>query len=208
VQPTPTAGEIPAVTGVILAGGLGRRMGGFDKGMIELDGRPMIAHVIQRLAGQVAEILINANRSLERYRAFGYRVVPDAIEGYAGPLAGLERGLSEAGHELVATVPCDSPFLPVELVRRLYASLAAEHAELAVARTGSQTHPVFCLCTRRLHPHLRDFLAAGGRKIDAWYSTLDVVEVPFDDQPEAFSNINTREELELQARSQKRDLAP
>jgi molybdopterin-guanine dinucleotide biosynthesis protein A len=183
------------VTGVVLAGGLGRRMGGVDKGLVELDGRPMVAHVIERLAPQVGEILINANRNVERYAALGYRVVPDAIEGYAGPLAGLERGLHEAKGGLVVTVPCDSPFMPLDLVGRLDAALHREAADLAVARTGSQPHPVFCLCRRTLHGHLNDFLARGGRKIDAWYASLRVVEVAFDDQPEAFSNINTREEL-------------
>ena len=155
----------------------------------------MVAHVIERLAPQVGEILINANRNVERYAALAYRVIPDAIEGYAGPLAGLERGLHAARGELVVTAPCDSPFLPLDLVERLHAALVRERADLAVARTGEQAHPVFCLCRRTLHGHLNDFLARGGRKIDAWYASLHVVEVAFDDQPEAFSNINTREEL-------------
>ena len=196
------------ITGLILAGGMGRRMGGTDKGLAELWGRPMVAHVIDRLAPQVDEILINANRNPERYAAFGYRVIPDAIEGYAGPLAGLERGLAEASHALVATAPCDSPFLPAVLVQRLYESMSAAGADLAVARTGDQPHPVFCLCRRSLHAHLRAYLGAGGRKIDAWYATLRVVEVAFDDQAQAFSNINTREELSAHARRTGGDLAP
>src|SRR5690606_24092519 len=116
------------------------------------------------------------------------RVIPDAIGGFAGPLAGLHRGLSEASNELVATVPCDSPFLPLDLVARLSQALEAAHADLAVARTGDQPHPVFCLCRRGTLPSLTAFLECGGRKIDAWYKALQVVEVPFDDQPEAFSN--------------------
>ena len=198
--------RIQPITGIILAGGLGRRMGGVDKGLVAFDGRPMVAQVIARLAPQVDEILINANRNTEQYAAFGYRVFPDAIEGYAGPLAGLERGLAEARHDRVVTVPCDSPFLPAVLVSRLRDALDARNADLAVARTGDQPHPVFCLCKRSLHAHLEAYLARGGRKIDAWYATLKVVEVAFDDQPDAFSNINTPEELSAHAGRAGRDL--
>lgn len=188
------------VTGVVLAGGLGRRMGGVDKGLQPLRGRPMVAWVLERFAPQVDEVLINANQNPERYGAFGYRVVPDRVGGFAGPLAGLHRGLAEAAYPLVATVPCDSPFLPTDLVARLRSALEAQQADLAVARTGDQPHPVFCLCRGALLPHLQRFLEGGGRKIDAWYASLQVVEVAFDDQPEAFSNINTPEELSASER--------
>lgn len=183
------------VTGLVLAGGQGSRMGGVDKGLQAFRGKPMVAHVIERLAPQVSEILINANRNVETYAAFGYRVVPDSIAGFAGPLAGFERGLDHAGGELVATVPCDSPFLPADLVARLRGALEAGSAQLAVARTGDQPHPVFCLMRRDVHGSLRDFLGSGQRKIDKWYAALKVVEVPFDDEAEAFMNINTRSEL-------------
>jgi molybdopterin-guanine dinucleotide biosynthesis protein A len=183
------------ITGVVLAGGQGRRMGGVDKGLQFLRGKPMVAWVIERFAPQVDEIIVNANQNLDTYRAFGHRVVPDAIGGYVGPLAGLHRGLSEARHELVATVPCDSPFLPTDLVTRLHSALESADAELAVARTGDQPHPVFCLCCKSALPGLTTFLAGGGRKIDAWYAALKVVEVQFDDEPDAFSNINTETEL-------------
>ena len=185
----------PRITGVVLAGGLGRRMGGVDKGLKLLRGKPMVQWAIERFAPQVDEVLINANQNLETYAAFGRRVIPDAIGGFAGPLAGLHRGLSEAAHDLVATVPCDSPFLPTDLVARLHAAMAANEAELTVARTGDQPHPVFCLCRKSVLPSLTAFLEGGGRKIDAWYSALKVVEVAFDDQPDAFSNINTESEL-------------
>jgi molybdenum cofactor guanylyltransferase len=184
-----------AVTGLILAGGQGRRMGGVDKGLQLLRDRPLIAWVLERLGPQVDEILVNANQNLERYRSFGHPVLPDEVGGFAGPLAGVERGLALARNELVVTAPCDSPFLPAELVARLHQGLSQNGAELAVARTGEQAHPVFCLCQRSLHADLRDYLAGGGRKIDAWYARLRVAEVPFDDMPEAFSNINTRDEL-------------
>ncbi len=183
------------ITGVILAGGLGRRMGSVDKGLQTLRGRPMVAWVIERFAPQVDEVLINANQNIGRYAALGHRVIPDEIAGYAGPLAGLHRGLTEAAHELVATVPCDSPFLPRDLIARLRAALEQQGAEITVAKTGDQPHPVFCLCRRSVLSGLTGFLAGGGRKIDAWYANLRVVEVSFDDQPDAFSNINTEEEL-------------
>jgi len=168
-------------------------MGGVDKGLQTLRGRPMAAWVLERLAPQVTEIVINANQNLEAYAAFGHRVVPDAIGGFAGPLAGLHAGLSAVTHELAVTVPCDSPFLPTDLVARLRAALGAN--DLAVAKTGEQPHPVFSLVRRSVHAHLGAFLAGGGRKIDAWYASLKVVEVPFDDEADAFRNINTREEL-------------
>ena len=170
-------------------------MGGVDKGLELLDGEPMVVRVLSRLRPQVAEVLINANQNLERYGEFGCRVIPDQVGGFAGPLAGLHRGLAEAAYDLVATVPCDSPFLPDDLVSRLRAPLERAEVDLAVARTGDQPHPVFCSARRRLLPHLEAYLRAGGRKIDAWYATLNVVEVQFDDQAKAFSNINTREEL-------------
>lgn len=197
---TPQVAAPGGVTGVVLAGGLGRRMGGVDKGLQLLDGRPMVAHVIDRLSAQVDELVVNANQNLDRYAAFGHRVVPDSIEGFAGPLAGLERGLAMASHPLVATVPCDSPFLPEDLIRRLSSALAGGAADLAVARTGDQPHPVFCLCRRDLHAHLTTFLAEGGRKIDRWYSALRVVEVDFSDEADAFDNLNTPDELQAAAR--------
>lgn len=187
------------ITGVLLAGGQGSRMGGVDKGLVELHGRPMAAHVIERLAPQVDEVLINANQNAERYAAFGHDVFPDQIGGFAGPLAGLHAALSRASHPLVVTAPCDSPFLPDDLVSRLHAGLDAAGADLAVARTFDQVHPVFCLCRREVLPHLAAFLESGGRKIDRWYATLKVVEVSFDDEEAAFRNINTREDLSREA---------
>ena len=183
------------VTGIVLAGGQGSRMGGVDKGLQPFRGKPMAAHAIERLAPQVDELLVNANRNPEAYAQFGHRVIADEIEGFAGPLAGFERGLAHASGELVVTVPCDSPFLPVDLVARLRAALEREGADLAVAKTGDRAHPVFSLMKRGVHESLRQFLSSGQRKIDRWYSGLRVVEVSFDDEADAFLNINTREEL-------------
>jgi molybdopterin-guanine dinucleotide biosynthesis protein A len=183
------------ITGLILAGGRGSRMGDVDKGLQPFRGAPMVAEVLKRFSPQVDEVLINANRNLEAYAAFGHRVVPDAIDGFAGPLAGLHIGMSQASHPLIVTVPCDSPFLPADLVARLLAAMTSANADLAVAKTFDQAHPVFCLTRRDLEPHLRAFLESGQRKIDKWYATLKVVEVPFDDQEQAFANINTVDEL-------------
>ncbi|MDH3287630.1 MAG: molybdenum cofactor guanylyltransferase [Betaproteobacteria bacterium] len=184
------------ITGVILAGGRGQRMGSVDKGLKLLRGKPMVAWVIERFAPQVDELLVNANQNLDRYAQLGHRVIPDAIEGFAGPLAGLERALAEARHELVATVPCDSPHLALDLIERLRGALQRHEADLAVAKTGAQAHPVFCLCRKSVSSSLTEFLAGGGRKIDAWYSRLKVIEVAFDDEPGAFSNVNTKADLE------------
>jgi molybdopterin-guanine dinucleotide biosynthesis protein A len=166
-----------------------------DKGLQLLRGRPLIGWVLQRLAPQVDEVLINTNRNRTVYAAFGPRIIEDRVGGSAGPLAGLHSGLSEARHELVANVPCDTPFLPEDLIPRLLAPLANASVDLSVAKTGTQAHPVICVARRRLLPHLAAFLDTGGRKVEAWYSTLNIAEVAFDDQPGAFSNINTLEEL-------------
>lgn len=191
----PVAGQRDLITGVLLAGGQGSRMGGVDKGLVSLRGRPMAEWVLERLGPQVDELIINANQNAERYAAFGYPVFADRIGGFAGPLAGLHAALAVARHPLVATAPCDSPFLPADLVERLHAALVAETADLAVAHTFDQAHPVFCLCRRGVLAHLGAFLESGGRKIDRWYSTLKVARVRFDDQEDAFRNINTRDEL-------------
>jgi molybdopterin-guanine dinucleotide biosynthesis protein A len=143
----------------------------------------------------VGEVVINANQNLDRYAEFGVRVVPDALADFAGPLAGLQAGLDAATTSLVLTVPCDSPFLPADLAVRLQQALENDSGDIAVARTFGQAHPVFALVRRSLLPGLERFLAAGGRKIDAWYADLAAVEVAFDDEAEAFANINTRDEL-------------
>ena len=183
------------ITGLILAGGVGRRMGGVDKGLTVLRGRPMVAWVLERLAPQVGELLINANQNLERYRGFGYPVVSDEIAGFAGPLAGLHAGMKSAHGSFVLMVPCDSPFMPTDLAQRLFDALDANHADVAVAKTGAQPYPVFALARTSLRPHLAAFLEGGGRTVYAWYDSLKLIEVSFDDQEQAFTNINTRDEL-------------
>ena len=183
------------VSGIVLAGGQGSRMGGVDKGLQPFRGKPMVAHVIERLAPQVDELLINANRNPGDYARFGHPVIADEIPGFAGPLAGFERGLAHARGDLVVTAPCDSPFLPLDLVARLRERLEGAGAQLAVAKTGTQSHPVFCLMRRDVLASLQAFLGSGQRKIDKWYGELRVEEVAFDDEADAFLNINTRDEL-------------
>lgn len=185
----------PPISGLVLAGGRGLRMGGVDKGLVDYRGQPMVASVIAALAPQVDEVLISANRNLDTYAGFGHPVFADDLAGFAGPLAGLHAGLGRAGHELVATAPCDAPLLPADLVARLLAALLAHDAEIAVAATGGRSHPVFCLCRRALLPALEAYLAEGGRKVDAWQRSRRRVEVAFDDVAEAFANLNTPADL-------------
>jgi molybdopterin-guanine dinucleotide biosynthesis protein A len=187
------------ITGVVLAGGMGRRMGGVDKGLVKFRDKPLIAHVLERIAPQVDSIIINANREEAAYSQFGHPVIGDAIHGFAGPLAGLQACMQHAASPLIATVPCDAPFLPGDLIPRLLDKLQTHQADLAVAKTGVQLHPVFCLCRTSLLDSLTDFLENGGRKIMLWQHSLNFVEVAFDDEEEAFANINTPEDMESAA---------
>ncbi|HWA14564.1 MAG TPA: molybdenum cofactor guanylyltransferase MobA [Burkholderiales bacterium] len=181
-------------TGIILAGGQARRMGGADKGLQPLHGRPLAAWVLDRLAPQVDEVLINANRHPDRYAALGARVVADATTGHAGPLAGVQRGLMEARHALVLVVPCDAPRLPLDLASRLAQPLCDPNLDASVARAGGRLQPVFCMARRALLPHLTAFLEGGGRKVDAWLATLRTATVDFEDAA-AFANVNSIDDL-------------
>lgn len=187
------------ITGLILAGGRGTRMGSVDKGLQPFRGGPMVLQVLQRLQPQVASLMINANRNQAAYAAFGAPVWPDAMADFPGPLAGLQTGLLHCRTPLLVTAPCDSPFLPADLVARLADALHAEGADVAIAVTGPadalQSHPVFCLAKTSVLPHLSAFLAAGGRKVDAWFATLPLARVHFADE-DAFRNINTLDELQ------------
>lgn len=184
----------PAVTGLVLAGGLARRMQGRDKGLLPLRGRSLVAHVLERLAPQTDAILINANSHGEAYAAFGHPLIADVIGGHAGPLAGLHAGLLACTTPLVVTVPCDAPRLPADLVARLHAALAGSTAPAAVAHAAGRLQPTFMLCRRELGADLERYLAGGGRKIHAWINDIRALTVPFADAS-AFANINTPEEL-------------
>ena len=186
------------ITGLILAGGRGTRMGHVDKGLQTFRGGPMALHVMMRLQPQVGELMINANQNLGPYESFGLPVWPDEMQGYAGPLAGMQTGLIHCTTDYLVTAPCDSPFLPADLVERLSQGLLEADADVAVAVTGEgatrQAHPVFCLMKASLLQHLSEYLRDGGRKVDAWYASLKAAEVQFDDEA-AFRNINTTAEL-------------
>jgi molybdopterin-guanine dinucleotide biosynthesis protein A len=199
------------VTGVILAGGRGSRMGGADKGLQNFRGMPLAVFTLMRLSLQVGEVMINANRNLAAYESFGVPVWPDSLSDYAGPLAGFLTGLERCETEYLVTVPCDTPLFPLDLVQRLAEALQREDAEIAMASAreedpGSESgassqlraQPVFSLMRRELMESLVRFTHGGGRKIDAWTAQHRTVLVPFDregDDPGAFFNANTLAEL-------------
>lgn len=182
------------ITAVILAGGRARRMGGKDKGLIQLDGRPMVAHVMAALRPQVGELMINANRNLDRYAEFGYRVITDAVGDFSGPLAGVASALQSSRTRYILTVPCDSPLMPDDLVARLYSTLRSRDAEIAVAHDGERMQPVFSLLPRNLADSLLGFLAEGERRIDRWFTYHKTVTADFSDKADTFLNVNTDEE--------------
>jgi molybdenum cofactor guanylyltransferase len=192
------------ITGLVLAGGMGRRMDSRDKGLVPFKGKPMVQHAIERLAPQVDKLIVNANRNVETYAAFGHRIVSDEVSGFAGPLAGLHAGMractnavataNEHDRRWIVTIPCDSPMLPLDLVQRLFEVAQNENAEIAVAVTDEGAQPVFALYRLSLLESLEAFLNAGERKIDKWSAQRRVANVAFEDTS-AFANINTVAEL-------------
>lgn len=191
------------ISGLVLAGGRGSRMGNVDKGLQPFRARTMVEHVLARLRPQVGPLAISANRNLDAYRAFGAMVLPDepaaGVEPYPGPLAGLEAGLRHCATPYLLAVPCDSPFLPADLAERLFGALREHDADVAYAATREagrrvQPHPVFCLVRADRLPQLSAYLAEGGRRVDGWHRGLKAVEVLFEDA-DAFRNINTPDEL-------------
>ena len=197
------------ITGLILAGGRGSRMGGVDKGLQTFNGMPLALHTLTRLqmGGGVGRIMINANRNLAAYESFGASVWPDGLADYAGPLAGFLTGLEHCETPFLVTVPCDTPLLPLDLVPRLAKALEAEDADIAIAAAPEvdkdglvqvRTQPVFCLMRVELQESLVKFTQSGGRKIDAWTALHKTAIVPFDlpgDDVRAFYNTNTLAEL-------------
>ncbi|MBB1074353.1 molybdenum cofactor guanylyltransferase MobA [Rhodoferax sp. 4810] len=197
------------ITGLVLAGGQGLRMGGVDKGIQPLDGKPLALHTLERLraGGGVGALAFNANRHLAAYEAFGLPVWPDADSDHAGPLAGFLTGLTHCQTPYLLTVPCDTPLFPLDLAQRLAQALEAQGADIALASapepdTNGQTQlrvqPVFCLMRASLLPSLTAFMAAGGRKVRAWTSQHRTALASFDqagDSSNAFANANTLAEL-------------
>lgn len=201
-MPAPTS-DYPAdeITGVVLAGGRARRMGGEDKGLVEVEGKPMVVHALQRLRPQVGAVLINANRNLDTYRRLGgCEVVPDAVGEFAGPLAGMASAMAAAATRYVLTVPCDSPLLAPDLGPRLYAAMVAARAEGSVAHDGTRMQPVFALLRAELGASIVEYLQSGGRKIDQWYAERHLASGDLSDRPDTFLNINTPQDRTLLAR--------
>jgi molybdopterin-guanine dinucleotide biosynthesis protein A len=192
--------EALKISAIILSGGRATRMGGVDKGLVILKKKPLIEHVIMRLTPQVDEILINANREVYTYQALGYPVLKDENDGFIGPLAGFLLGLKYAKHDYVVTVPCDSPFLPLDLVQRLYMGMTETNADVVVALSNGDTHPVFCLMKKSVLPSLQAFINRGERKVSAWQKSLYYTEVDFsacalNNCTSAFTNLNTFDDL-------------
>lgn len=184
-----------AITGLILAGGRGRRMNGADKGLLMFQGRPLIAHVIEALAPQVGPLLISANRHLARYRSWGRPVIVDHHADYSGPLAGIASGLAQVKTPYLMVAPCDTPFLSGRLVERLAAALEAESVDAAVAFGAGQMQPLCVLLNRDLEADLNAYLANSDGSAMGWLQQCRHVPVDFSDEPRAFVNINTPQDL-------------
>ncbi len=185
---------MPPFTLLILAGGRALRLGGDDKGLVLLQGKPLVEWLLDKWANLADEVLISANRNLDAYHAFGYPVLSDASSEFNGPLAGLLRGLEMARNPLVLCVPCDTPFLPADLPLKLWQALEENQAQITVAATRHHTHRTICLCQRELAGNLGEFLAQGCRQVGSWQATLTSAPVRYDDEA-AFANLNTPEEL-------------
>jgi molybdenum cofactor guanylyltransferase len=179
------------ITAVILAGGQGRRMGGKDKGLIEFDGQPLVAILIDRLEPQISNIMINANRNRERYLAFGYPVVSDQLDDYQGPLAGFACAMNAVDTDFILTLPCDGPLLASDYVTRFIASQVQTGAPICVADDGERLQPVHALIRIDLLSSLNAYLNSGDRKIDRWYAMHDFAHTDFSDCVDMFRNINT-----------------
>jgi molybdopterin-guanine dinucleotide biosynthesis protein A, proteobacterial len=193
---TASAGDSrDSITGVVLAGGLSRRMARRDKAWLLFAGRPMIERVIERLRPQVDHLIVNANGDLSRYQTLGVPVISDIFTDFCGPLAGWHAALHAITTPWLISVPCDSPRLPMDLVARLYAALPDQQPRVVMPCTARGAHPVFALLHLGLLPSLTQYIESGERKVENWCRTQNVIEVPFDDQPEVFCNINTEQDL-------------
>jgi len=189
------------ITAVILAGGKARRMDGEDKGLISLQGKPMVDYIIAALESQAGNIIINANRNQEQYGVYGLPVIADMLDDFLGPLVGMATAMQNSDTSYIVTAPCDSPFIPDTLVETLYHALDVSHADISVAHDGARMQPVFALLRCDLLPSLLAYLDQGGRKIDTWYSQHRLAIADFSHSPDTFLNMNTPEDrLTLEAR--------
>ncbi|MGY6214293.1 molybdenum cofactor guanylyltransferase MobA [Methylolobus aquaticus] len=183
------------ITGIVLAGGRARRLGGTDKGLIDCRGRPLVAYAVALLQAVAGSVVINANRNAERYATFGYPVIPDATDAFDGPLAGLLAGLAYARSGYVLTLPVDAPLMTEAVLRRLPDALAAQEADVCVPADGARLQPVFMLARRSLKSSLEAYLADGGRKVDAWLAGQRLAIADCSDVPAVFANVNAPEDL-------------
>jgi len=184
------------ITAVILAGGRAARMGGQDKGLIRISGRPIVDRVASQLSTQVTTVLINANRNIDQYQQLGHTVVTDRLENFQGPLAGMAAALNIIESDWLLTAPCDGPFLAKDYAHKMRHCAAENNVQLAVASDGKRLQPVYALINRRLVKSLEDFLQSGERKIDRWYAQHSYATVSFSDQAHMFTNVNTPEQLD------------
>lgn len=183
------------VSAIILAGGRGNRMGNRDKGLIEINGSPLISHVIKKLSIQVDDISLNCNRHLNRYRKMGLTVITDRLPDFQGPLAGMQACLSHVKHDVCLICPCDMPNLPSDLVERLYLALTDNSADIAFPTCGTRKHYIPSLIRTELLGSLNAYLDSGKRSIRGWYANLKVQEVDFSANETLFTNVNTPELL-------------
>jgi molybdopterin-guanine dinucleotide biosynthesis protein A len=184
-----------SISGVILAGGRGRRLGGCDKGFVTVQGRPLIEHVITALAPQVNGIVINANRNIALYERYGYPVIADVLPDYPGPLAGMLTGLHHVRGDIVV-VPCDAPSLPPDLVMRLWQALVQGNADVSVAHDGARLQPLYAVLKRTLTESLERELRQGRHKVEDWMREQRLAIADFSDVAQGFRNLNTGEDLE------------
>ncbi|MBT4193617.1 MAG: molybdenum cofactor guanylyltransferase [Gammaproteobacteria bacterium] len=187
--------QIEDITVVILAGGKGRRMGGQDKGLVNYKNSSLVKHVIDAISLQSDKIIINANRNLDEYSAFGYPVVEDTLHDFQGPLAGFLAAMSNVSTDYILTMPCDGPVIIDDYVNKMKQGLNESTAVLAIASDGTRMQPVYALIPLKLADSLQQFLLTGERKIDLWYQQQDFTLVEFEAESEFFTNINTPQDL-------------
>ena len=184
------------VTALVLAGGQARRMGGQDKGLVELQGKPMIQHIVEQISSQCGALVINANRNHEQYEKPGYPVISDELEDYQGPLAGMLAGLKAVQTRWMITLPTDGPFVESNYVEKMTGAIESSGNQIAVAQGQDRLQPVYVLLDRNLAPKLEDYLANGERKIDRWYDTVGYTSVPWPDTSKMFINVNSPDDLD------------
>ena len=191
----PTSAPYPNITAVILAGGRGRRMQDSDKGLLLLAGKPLVKHVLERIAPQVSQLMINCNRHADEYARFGYPIYADSVDDFPGPMAGFHSALQHSDSELFLFVPCDTPLLPIDLLDRLVAVMTRDNSDVCTVSDGERLHPVILLAKRGALAGLEDNLRQGHHKVMQWFEEQRHSVADFSERPEAFINLNTSADL-------------